>query len=180
MSNPDNELHTSTLSLFGTSLPLSILFFLILLTLYSYNDIVPYFNIIIWLIFPIIVYLVGAVVNIINQYISCKNINAGKAFLGSIPVLLSVLISMGIGSISYCRIPPTSAFAPLFYNQSIDVISNNSNIQKKIGKYCCPEKDTLENIEKKYPMLKGISVGFYVIFGVLFGNVIGNGLSSIC
>jgi hypothetical protein len=183
MSNPDNEVHTSTLGLFGSSIPVALLYWLFLIALFSYKDSMSYFNIYLWLLFPIFAYLMGAVMNIINQYITCKTIHAGKAFLGAVPLLGSVLISMGIGSISYCRIPPTSAFAPLFYSQSMDVLpndNNKSNIKSKVHKYCCPQKSTLEHIEKTFPMIKGISMGFYVLFGVLFGNVIGSGLSSIC
>ena len=91
---------------------------------------------------------------------------------------------MVCGNISYCRIPITSVFAPLLIGQQTDVISNNSiqpsDIKKAVRTYCCPSKMTLSEIENSYPQLKGISMGFYVLFGVLFGNVFGSGLASIC
>jgi hypothetical protein len=184
MVNPDNKTTTTSLETFGISIPLGIIYTIILIFLFMNKDSIPFFNLFLWVIFPIIAFSLSSVVNIINQYISCNKINTGKAFLGAIPSLISILIAMGFGNISYCRIPITSVFAPIFLNQQIDILSNNninsSDIKETVKKYCCPTKMTLSQVEEMYPQLKGISIGFYVLFGVLFGNVFGTGLSSIC
>jgi len=183
MSNPDNKTTTTTFESFNISLPLAIFYAIILFILFMNSPYIPFFSIILWIIFPIFTFLIGSVVNIINQYISCRSTDVGKAFLGAIPTMLSVLLSIVIGNISYCRIPITSVFAPLVLDQSVDVTSNVKNmndIKKTVRTYCCPSKMTLSEIEDSYPQLKGISIGFYVIFGVLFGNVLGAGISSIC
>ncbi len=183
MSNPDNKTTTSTLETFGISIPLGIVYGLLLLFLFMNKDSVPFFNIVLWIIFPIFAFLISGVVNIINQYVTCKKVDAGKAFLGAVPSLISILIAMGVGSISYCRIPVTSVFAPLLLDKQVDVLSNNTNsngIKKAVQTYCCPSKMTLSQVEELYPQLKGISMGFYVLFGVLFGNVFGTGFSSVC
>ena len=184
MSNPDNKTTTSTLETFGISVPLGIVYGLLLMFLFMNKDSVPFFNIVLWIIFPVVAFLLSAVMNIINQYVSCKTTDAGKAFLGAVPSLISVIIAMGFGSISYCRIPVTSVFAPLLLNKQVDVLSNDnvspSGIKQAVRTYCCPSKMTLTQVEELYPQLKGISMGFYVLFGVLFGNVFGTGLSSVC
>ena len=184
MSNPDNKVTTSTVGTFGLSIPLGIFYGLLLFILFLNKSSIPHFNLFLWAVFPVVVYLMGFAVNIINQYVSCNTIDAGKAFLGSIPSTLSVIISMGFATFSYCRIPVTSVFAPFTMSQDVDVISNNSttpgNIKRAVRTYCCPEKMTLAQVEDLYPQLTGISYAFYVFFGVLFGTVFGAGLSSIC
>ncbi len=184
MSNPDNKVTTSTTGTFGLSIPLGIFYGLLLFILFLNKQTIPSFNIFLWVVFPIIVYLMGFGVNILNQYVTCNTIDAGRAFLGSIPSTLSVIISMGFATFSYCRIPVTSVFAPFIMNQGVDVLANNStepgNVKRAARTYCCPEQVTLSQIEELYPQLKGISYAFYVFFGVLFGTVFGAGLSSIC
>lgn len=203
-TNPDNEIKSSTLGLLGSSLPLALLYVLILMVLFSQSKNLPFFNIFFWIIFPITVYLIGSIMNIINQLIVCKKTNIGQAFLGGIPIVISVLVAMGIGIIDYCRIPVVSALAPLFYGNTVDVISNTnirksnksngsemgwysnpikkfiSTKSKMYGGSCCQPTMSLEKIENDFPMIKGISIGFYVIFGVLFGNIFGNGISITC
>ncbi len=183
-SNPDNKVTTTTFETFGIAIPLGIMYGILLTILFIYKDSIPLFSVVLWIIFPIIAYLISSTVNIINQYITCKTTDAGKAFLGGVPTLISILLAMVCGNISYCRIPITSVFAPLIINQDADILSNNSKqpsiTEKSLRTYCCPNKMTLSEIENLYPQLKGISMGFYVLFGVLFGSVFGSGLSSIC
>jgi hypothetical protein len=176
MPNPDNKITTSTIETFGISLPLGFVYAILLMILFMNKDNIPLFNGVLWIIFPIIVFLLGTVVNIINQYISCHTVHAGNALLGAIPSLISVLVAMGIGSISFCRIPAVTVFAPFLVGNNVNIISNNGQSDKK----CCPNTMSLSQVENSYPQLKGLAIGFYVIFGVLFGNVFGTGLSSIC
>lgn len=184
MSNPDNKTTTTTVETFGISVPLGFIYGLLLMFLFMNKDSIPFFNLVLWLGFPIIAFLIAAVVNIINQYVTCKSVDSGKAFLGAVPSLISIYIAMGFGSISYCRIPVTSVFAPLLLDKQVDVLSNDSispsGIKQAVRTYCCPSKMTLSQVEDAYPQLKGIAMGFYVLFGVLFGNVFGTGLSSVC
>ncbi len=175
MPNPDNKITTSTMETFGISLPLGFVYGILLMILFMNKDSIPFFNAVLWIIFPVIVFLVGTVVNIINQYISCHTVHTGNALLGSIPSLISVLLAMGVGSISFCRIPVTSVFAPFLVGNNVNITSNGQSDKK-----CCPNTMSLSQVENSYPQLKGLAIGFYVIFGVLFGNVFGNGISSIC
>ena len=101
--------------------------------------------------------------------------NIGKALLGTIPSIVAVIIGLGISSISYCRIPVVSVFAPLIMGNTSDITTKNST-----SKECCIPKLNLKTIEQKYPLLEGISVGFYMMFSILFGMVIGTGISRIC
>ena len=83
--------------------------------------------------------------------------------------------------ISYCRIPIISVFAPLVLGNDINITGESNNQQAEVRKnQCCGNKMTLSQVEEQYPQLKGVAIGFYVLFGVLFGNVFGTGISSIC
>ncbi len=183
MSNPD--IKVPTVDSLSIAFPVSILFALITIFMFQLRDSIQYFNLILWLGLPIFTIIIISVVNIISQYITCKNTNVGKALLGSLPSLGAIVIGLGIASISYCRIPVTSVFAPLIIGQTIDVTKDKSttniNSLKNINsKECCIPKLTLEMIENKYPLITGISYGFYIMFSILFGVVIGTGLSTIC
>ena len=95
------------------------------------------------------------------------------------------MIGLGISSISYCRIPVVSLFAPLFMKKTVDITtdktSNSVNsIRNSTSKECCSPKLSLQAIEQRYPILEGMSVGFYMMFSILFGMVIGTGVSRIC
>jgi hypothetical protein len=183
MSNPD--IKVPTLDSLTLAFPISILFLLITMALFLLRDSIPLFNLVIWIGFPIITIIITGIVNVISQYITCKTTNIGKALLGTLPSIGTVLLGLGIASISYCRIPVTSVFAPLIIGQTIDVTKTKSNVnintlKNGISKECCIPKLTLESIENKYPLIKGISYGFYIMFSILFGMTIGTGISTIC
>ena len=55
-----------------------------------------------------------------------------------------------------------------------------NSLKNSNSKECCIPKLSLEYIENKYPLVEGMSYGFYLMFSVLFGVVIGTGLSTIC
>lgn len=183
MSNPDRtSFNTDSLA---AAFPTSIIFLVIILFLFQLRDSIPGFKWILWIGLPIITILIGLSVNIASQYIVCKTTNFEKAFLGSLPLLFSIIIALIVSSISYCRIPVASVFVPLIVGTNIDVTKNISTISinslKNIkSKECCTPKLTLESIESRYPIIPGLSYGFYSMFGVLFGMVIGNSVATIC
>lgn len=186
MANPDKRY--SNISDLSIAIPTAIFFLLLMIALFIFKDSIPYFNFILWIIFPILGYFISVIVNIINQYISCRKTDLTKALLGGLPTLGTIFLGMFIASIPYCRIPVASVFTPLIIGSSVDVIKNstsnsNSNLnslKNHNSKECCTPKITLENIESTYPIITGLSYGFYIMFSVLFGLTFGNSISSIC
>ncbi len=182
MSNPDMKV--STVDSLTSGIPVAILFLLITLLLFQFRDSLPSFKLILWLGFPLLSLLIVSIVNMILQYASCKTTNVGKAILGAIPSIGAVLIALGVTSISYCRIPVASVFAPLVIGQTVDITQNKSTVSNinslKNSKECCLPKLTLESIENRYPIVQGISYGFYIMFSILFSMVLGTGVSAIC
>lgn len=182
MSNPDTS--GSSMDALLSASPVAILFLLITILLFQFKNSIQYFKLVLWVALPIITIIITFGVNVIAQYISCRTTNIGKALLGSLPSAVAILMGLGIATISYCRIPVTSFFAPLILG-SIDVTKNKStininSIKNSNSKACCIPKLTLESIESKYPLITGLSYGFYVMFSILFGMVIGTGISSVC
>jgi hypothetical protein len=183
MSNPDTR--SSVSDSLTTALPVSIFFLLITLFLFQIRDSIPGFKLVLWLGFPVVAFLITAVANVITQYVNCKKVDIGKAALGSLPSLGTILVGLGVASISICRIPVASVFAPMLIGQSVDITKNKSNtninsLKNSNSKECCVPKLTLESVESKYPTISGLAYGFYVFFASLFGMVIGSGFSAIC
>jgi hypothetical protein len=183
MANPDTR--SSVTDSLTTALPVSIFFVLITLLLFQFRDSIPSFTLVLWLLFPGITFVITFMVNIITQYVNCNKIDAGKAALGALPSLGTVFVGLGISSITYCRIPIASVFTPLLVGKTVDITKNSSavninSLKNSNSKECCVPKITLESVEDKYPLIAGLSYGFYVMFASLFGMVIGSGFSSIC
>jgi hypothetical protein len=182
MSNPDTR--NSAMSDLSVATPTSIFFLLMMIALFIFKDSIPFFNLILWIVFPILGYFICVVVNIINQFVSCKKTDFTKALLGGLPSLGTIFLGIFIASIPYCRIPVASVFTPLIIGSSVDVINNSKNSSNSLKNYnskeCCTPKMTLENIESRYPIIAGLSYGFYIMFSVLFGLTFGNSISSIC
>lgn len=183
MANPDST--GSNVDSLITALPVAILLLLITIFMFQMRDSIPGFKWILWIGFPIIGLIVAAAANFVSQYVSCKTTNAGKAILGSLPTGGAILIGLILSSISYCRIPVASVFAPLFVGKAVDITKNNSttnvnSLKNSNSKECCTPKLILENVEDKIPILAGFSHGFYIMFATLFGMVIGNGIATIC
>jgi hypothetical protein len=183
MANPDDG--GSRMDSLVSGFPAAIFLLLITMFVFQFKDSIYSFYILIWLTLPFLAIIIAAAVNFTSQYISCRKVNAGKALLGSLPAGLLSLIGLGISSISYCRIPVASVFTPIIIGKSVNVVKNNSNIninslKNSNSKECCVPRLTLENIEDKYPLIEGISYGFYLMFSMLFGMVIGNGIATIC
>ena len=178
MSNPDMKntgMKTPSVNALYIAFPISILFVLVTITLFYLKDSIPSFGLVFKLSIPLAAAVITGAANIITQYTTCNTTNIGKALLGTIPSILAVIIGLGISSISYCRIPVVSVFAPLIMGKTTDITTNNST-----SKECCTPKLNLRIIEDRYPILEGISVGFYMMFSILFGMVIGTGISRIC
>jgi hypothetical protein len=183
MSNPDTQ--SSVTDSLVTALPVSVFFLLITLFLFQIKDSIPSFNLVLWIAFPIVAFFITALANIITQYINCKKVDVGKAMLGALPSLGTIFVGLGVASISYCRIPVASVFAPMIIGQDVDITKNKSNmnvnsLKNTNSKECCTPKLTLENVESKFPIISGFSYGFYVLFASMFGMIIGNGFSAIC
>ena len=188
MSNPDIK-NTSVIAPSVNSLyvafPISIIFVLIIITLFYLKDSIPQFNLVLWLAIPLAATVITGAANIIIQYTTCNTTDIGKALLGTMPTIAAIIIGLGISTISYCRIPIVSVFAPLFMKKTVDITTNKTNasvnsIRNSTSKECCSPKLNLLTIEQRYPILQGLSVGFYIMFSILFGMVIGTGTSRIC
>jgi len=184
MSEPDKS--GFNFNFMSISFPISIVFFIgILLYFTTYQNSLPNFYVYLWIILPIIACLMLFITNIINQYISCRKVDQLKALTGGLPVIVTTLIGLTIASISYCRVPIASVFVPLIIGDSVDVVKGNGNtnmnsIKNSNSKKCCLPKISLETVEANYPIITGISYGFYIMFSILFGSVFGNSLSIIC
>jgi hypothetical protein len=184
-SNPDNT--TTSIDSFTISIPIGIFLLFVIIILFQFKNKIPGFKYILWIGIPILTFISVFSLNLITQHTGCKTINAGKAAIGSLLSIGTVLIALFISSISFCRIPIASVFAPFLVKNTIDVVRNKKNsinnensLKNAKSKECCIPKITLEYIESKYPIIMGISYGFYVLFGVFFGSVTGNGIATIC
>jgi hypothetical protein len=183
MANPDSA--SFNVDSLAAAFPTAIIFLVVILFLFQLRNLIPWFKWIIWLGIPLITVIIGGCVNLASQYIVCKTTDAGKALLGSLPLLASVIVALLVSSISYCRIPVASVFSPLVVGKSIDVTTNTSttnvnSLKNSKSKECCTPKLSLESIESRYPIIAGLAYGFYVMFGVLFGMVIGNSIATVC
>ncbi len=182
MSNPDMKV--STVDSLTSGIPIAILFLIVTILLFQFRDTIRSFKLILWLGLPILSLVIISGVNMILQYVSCKTTNAGKALLGALPSIGAMLAALGISSISYCRIPIASVFAPLFIGKTVDISKDKSSVSNinslKNSKECCIPKITLEFIEGQVPIIQGISYSFYIMFAVLFSMVLGTSISAIC
>ena len=184
MSNPD--IRTPSVNVLYIAFPISILFVLITITFYYLKHSIPSFGLVFKLFIPIAAAVITAIANTVIQYTTCNTTDIGKAILGSLPTIIATIVGLGISSISYCRIPIVSVFAPLIMGKTTDITTDKTNsrnirnIRNSTTKECCTPKLSLRAIEEKYPVIEGISRGFYIMFSILFGMVIGTGVSRIC
>lgn len=119
------------------------------------------FGLILWVGIPLIVYLVGGCLNLLGQYISCQAVDAGRAFMSSLVLLGTTLVALILSSFPVLRLPVGSMFAPLFETR-------------------LPCNTSLIPLEEKYPTLKGISYGYYLMWGILFGQIMNANFSAAC
>lgn len=168
--------------------PVSILFFIFTIFLFRTWGTLPSFHIILWTSLPILAFLVVSLVNLASQQATCRRIDAGAAFKGGVPSIITTLLGLLIASVSYCRIPVASVFAPLIAGEELNIVQNNNatnalNAKRSPGgnaKRCCTPRVSLEYVEKAFPEVAGCDYGFYVMFAILFGFVFGNSMATIC
>jgi hypothetical protein len=184
MVNPDKSSGISIGS-FTISLPIGILFLAVAITLFQFKDVLPGFNLILWIGIPLFALFVVFGVNLITQYLQCNSVDPGKAVLGAIPSVGTTLFALLISSFTVCRIPVASVFTPLLIGNNVDVTRDKTNtninsLKNSNYKECCIPKLSLSTIESKFPIIQGISYGFYLMFATFFGITIGNGFATIC
>ena len=134
-----------------------------------------------WLGIPTMAYVITWLVMMGQQSSDCSGgVHAGKAAIGAIPTAAAVLLALGLSHVAFCRIPIASVFAPMFVDTKVNVLLQAPPTAKNTAKNaaCCSPMMSLEAIEKKFPMVSGVSYGFYVFFATMFGMVFGMG--SVC
>ena len=189
MSNPDaSNSNVSSDALLSGGIGGFVIIIVIML-LFNFKDAIQpsTFKLILWIGIPVLAYCITVILNFSNQYLTCNKLNAGRAFIGGIPSFITALIGIGISSITICRIPVASVFVPLLVGNSTDVVKNKTSMNinsvknsSKNSKPCCTPQVSLENIESNYPMVSGVSYGFYLLFSMLFGVVFGNSIAILC
>lgn len=152
MPDPDNE---------SLSIPLGFSFLAISMVLFQFGNAETR----IWYIIPVLGLICVTIINLITQYTEYGDTNFKNAVLGAIPAVITLFLAIGISSITTCRIPIASIFSPFFSQQKHD-------------KDCCPKSISLDCTEKKAPVIKGFSYGFYIMFGLWFGIAFGKGYAS--
>jgi hypothetical protein len=165
--------------------PVAIFFLMMTVWFFKYRDSLPNFFTVLWIALPLFAFVFVSCANLISQRVSCNRVDAGKAFLGGLPVIGTVLVGLGIASVTNCRIPVASVFAPLFVGETLDIVKDSManslpNGKNRTTKRCCVPRISLEYVERNFPMVAGLNYGFYVLFSVLFGFVFGNSLATIC
>jgi hypothetical protein len=149
---------------FAISIPIGIFIFVLIMALFQYKDILSntYFMLMLWIGYPLLLFIFTFVVNMSKEDSSIES-----SIIGSLPSVLFIFIAFIISSISVCRIPIASVFTPLFIKDT----------EKSKG--CCNNKLSLSDVENKYSVIKGMSYGFYAMFATFFGIIIGNSYSTI-
>jgi hypothetical protein len=109
-----------------------------------------------WLVIPMGITMLSIAMNAVNELIRCGSVNMITHLKVSWVTLVIVYIVLGITSISYIRAPVTSLFSGFF-----------------------PDPTVL-GVEAKAPTVRGVAVGYYMLFGVLLAQVITSGYGSIC
>ena len=179
MSNPDTSTTTNatmnssgmvSFNALSVAVPAACIMFIATLFLFYFKPSIPNFTAVMWVGSTIFGFFLATTMNLVSQYMYCKDTNGGKAIQGAIPSIIAILVGLGTASISFCRIPVASVFAPFF------VKSTTANSDEK----CCNATPSLENIEESAPMVSGLSYGFYLFFSMLFGIVLGNGVAVVC
>ena len=184
MSEPqESGLRLDSMTLAG---PVAIFFFILTVFLFRIWSPLPVFPILLWVGLPVTAFFVVAFVNMATQQATCRRVDAGKAFLGGVPSILTVLLGLAIASVTYCRIPVASVFAPLIVGEELNIVQNNSATnslnasRNRTTKRCCTPRVSLEYVEQAFPDIAGCDYGFYVMFSILFGFVFGNSIATIC
>ena len=170
MSNPDRGNFNSIYA----AVPAGFVVVMTVVLIFKFNDI-SFPTYLLWIGIPVLCFILASLINFISQHVICDKIDAQKALLGGLPAVGTALVGLGLASISYCRIPVVSVFAPFYVNDT-EENADGTDAAKK----CCAPKLMLEKIEQENPGLKGISYAFYLFFSILFGVVVGNSMATVC
>lgn len=181
MANPDTPPSAASVQSISIAFPTALIFCVIVLALFQFQESIPSFRVVLWIGLLVFSFVLSAVIFIGAQFIRCEKVQAGKAFSGAVYALITMAISMGISTLSWFRVPVASVFAPMFVKDEVDVTLSANTTQTPAGAKCCgASSKSLEALEQTYPLLEGISYGFYTFFGMMFGIVIGNGTATTC
>jgi hypothetical protein len=131
-------------------------------------------------------------------YISKKKTNVKNALLSAVPTIGTTYLALFISYISYFRLPVASVFAPFFLDSVADIIPHSASDKipnsltplaqythggykkkKQAGGACCSPTYFLDDVEGQFPIIKGISYGFYLFFAICFGGVFGSSMPSV-
>jgi hypothetical protein len=140
---------------------------------------------------PMLIYVLMFIV----LYISKPNTDVKNAVLSAVPTVVTTYLALFISYISYFRIPIASVFAPLFLGSVTDIVPHAPSYipsviypqvlrgghkkKKQAGGACCNPIYSLHNVEEQFPMIEGISYGFYLFFAICFGGVFGSSMPSV-
>ena len=154
-SNPDKLSGTTTV--FNITLAvLSALLVIVFFYMFGTNTFSSLANILLWVAIPMGITLLSIAINAINQLIRCDSVNMVTHLKVSWVTLLLVYVVLGITTISYVRAPITSLFSGFFPDATV------------IG------------LENRIPVIRGVAVGYYMLFGVLLSQVITSGYGTNC
>lgn len=156
------------------AIPTAVIIFFLSFMLFQWENLWKYFNVVLYLGLPIIVYLLTSIVTLLAQYSGCGTVRMKDIFLYSTPSIGFTFISLLISYFTWCRIPIASVVAPLFIEKNTDIVRTPDQ------KACCAPQMTLEDIELNSPMVKGFAYGFYLFFSTVFGLLVSIGFASIC
>lgn len=170
--------------------PVALLVLLVVIALYQFKDSFENFEIVFWAVILIVPYMVAVGAHFLTQYLNCRKIDSGSAFKGGLATVSTILVGMGVSSFSWLRIPVASVFAPLLLpDRRTEVtvlpsaVTSGGGRKRTVGGAdgaCCAPTRRLEDAEAEYPLLFGISRGFYLFFATMFGIVIGTNVSATC
>lgn len=167
LSQPDSFSSVESITF---AVPTAILVFFIVVMLFQWEFIWPFFRVVLYVGVPILVYFLTSIVTLLAQYSGCGSVQAGNVFLYSLPSAVFSWGALFLSSFSWCRIPMASVVASQFLRD--DPVQGT--------KRCCAPQLTLEETERLAPMVKGFSYGFYLFFSTLFGLLVSIGFSTLC
>jgi hypothetical protein len=115
---------------------------------------------ILWIALPILLIILSITVNIINQSIQCDGKTDLLSHIKISWVTLAIVYSvLFLTTVSYVRAPVTSLFAGFFpQNFASSVVG----------------------LEARLPIVRGIAIGYYMLFGILLSQIITSGYGTIC
>ena len=173
-ASASNSSTTNNAFLYGTTVSFGILIALIVLIIYKNRYTIPSFDLVLWGVFPLVVYIISACLNLLGQWMSCGTASPGKGFLSAVPTVISTYFFLALAQIAFLRVPVASLFSDYFAQRECAMAPNSH--KKPLN----PMNYTIEELEIRCPTLRGISTAYYLFWGTMFGQIITSGLSSAC